>query len=351
VTDDDGLTDTDSITIVASATPGNDPPDASIVAPGASTTWRVGEPLNFIGSATDPQQGTLPPSALDWFITLRHCPPDDECHGHTQHEFEDIASGSFTAPDHEHPSALEVWLTATDAQGARDVTAVRFDPRTVDLTLASNPAGLQLGLNSLTGTAPLTATVLEGSANVLRAPSPQLFGGQSLTWTAWSDGGQATHSVSADASSTYTATYAPPGTEPVPVPDPEPPIVPEPPTEPDPPSDPDPEPEPPADPQFDLQTFDLQVPGNRALLRRGARAYVMCNVACHARLKLFATGRVAKRLGIDGQVGADGTNLDPMAATWITAEVKRRVAKRLENHDGRRQPRIVGRVSGWAHSD
>ncbi len=346
VTDDDGLTDTDSISIAASSGAGNDPPDASIVAPSASTTWRVGESISFSGSATDPQQGTLAPSALDWFITLRHCPPDDDCHGHTQHEFENTASGSFIAPDHEHPSALEVWLTATDAQGARDVTAVRFDPRTVDLTLASSPPGLQLGLNSQTAAAPLSATVLEGSANVLSAPSPQLFGDQELSWASWSNGGSATQSVNADASSTYTATYAAASTDDEPVPDPSPPITPPPATQPDPPADP--EPDPTGNPEFDLKTFEVQVPGRRALLRRGARANVMCSVSCRVRLNVRATGRVAKRIGIKGVIAANGTNLDPMAATWVTAELRRRAAKRLARYDGRRAPRIVGRVRGWA---
>jgi PKD repeat protein len=344
VTDDDGLTDTDSVSIVANASPGNSPPDATILAPTPSTTWRVGQAMNFLGSATDPQQGQLPPSALDWFVTLRHCPPDEDCHGHIQGEYENVASGSFLTPDHEHPAALEVWLTATDAQGARDVTAVRFDPRTVDLTVASNPPGLQLGLNALTGAAPLSETVLEGSANTIRAPSPQLFGGEMLSWASWSTGGPATQGVTAESTSTYTATYAA-ETDPQPIPNPDPPAQPDPPTDPDPTPQPE---EPPVVADLDLRTLEVQVPGKRALLRRGARASVLCNVACHARLKLMATGKAAKRLGLDGTVGESGADLEPGVSAWVTTALRDRAARRIAKYEGRKPLRIVGRVSGWA---
>src|SRR3712207_8012859 len=58
--------------------------------------------------------------------------------------FAGVASGSFSAPDHEYPSYLELQLTATDKGGLTDTKSVRLDPRTVVLTFQSNPSGLQL---------------------------------------------------------------------------------------------------------------------------------------------------------------------------------------------------------------
>ena len=62
--------------------------------------------INFSGSGTDPQDGTLPASALSWSLILHHCPSN--CHSHPLQDFVGVASGSFTAPDHEYPSSLEL---------------------------------------------------------------------------------------------------------------------------------------------------------------------------------------------------------------------------------------------------
>ena len=96
-------------------TVGNTPPTATINLPAAGTTWQVGNVINFSGSATDLQDGTLPPSALSWELVLQHCPSN--CHSHPLQSFPGVASGSFTAPDHDYPSYLELRLTATDSGG------------------------------------------------------------------------------------------------------------------------------------------------------------------------------------------------------------------------------------------
>ena len=121
-----------------------------------------------------------------------------------------MASGSFTAPDHEYPSYIQLTLTVTDSAGASSSTSVDLYPQTVDLTFATNPAGLQLGLNTAAATAPFTKTVIIGSSNSLSAASPQDLGNVRYQFGSWSDGGAATHSIVAPATATtYTATYTP----------------------------------------------------------------------------------------------------------------------------------------------
>ena len=78
----------------------------------------MGQTISFAGSATDPDQGSLPASALPWTLVLMHCP--DDCHEHVVQQFPGVASGSFVAPDHDYPSHLELRLPATDAAGAQD---------------------------------------------------------------------------------------------------------------------------------------------------------------------------------------------------------------------------------------
>jgi glucose/arabinose dehydrogenase len=204
VTDAQGASDTDAVTISAS----NTPPVATIAAPSPTTTWKVGDTVAFSGGATDEQEGTLPASRLSWSLILHHCAPAGGCHEHPLQTFDGVASGSFSAPDHEYPSHLELRLTATDANGGSDVESVRLDPQTVDLDFRSSPPGLQLVVGSQAEATPFTRTVIVGSTNSLTAPSPQTLGGLSYGFASWSDGGGQTHDVTAPATpTTYTATY------------------------------------------------------------------------------------------------------------------------------------------------
>jgi glucose/arabinose dehydrogenase len=203
VTDSHGASASDIVAISA----GNTPPTATITAPTSALTWAVGDPIAFRGSATDGQDGTLPPSALSWSLIVHHCPSN--CHTHNIEYFEGVSSGSFNAPDHDYPSYLELRLTATDSGGLTDTQSVRLDPKTVDLTLRSRPPGLSLTLDAFTAPAPFTRTVILKSANTLSAPTSQTQNGTTYAFGSWSDGGAATHSVTATGSATYTATYAP----------------------------------------------------------------------------------------------------------------------------------------------
>jgi len=196
----------------ASAT--NQPPVTVIDTPSSSLTWRVGDTIAFSGHASDPEQGTLPASALSWTLLMQHCPSN--CHSHTIQSWPATSSGSFDAPDHEYPSYLELQLTATDAGGASATISVRLDPQTVALSFASSPSGLQLSVNSSSTTTPFTRTVIVGSTNSLSAISPQDLGGTTHTFSTWSDGGAQTHNVVAPATATtYTATYTTVSSSPV----------------------------------------------------------------------------------------------------------------------------------------
>jgi uncharacterized repeat protein (TIGR01451 family) len=205
VTDTAGASHTASVTISAD----NTPPAATILTPSASLTWEVGDVITFSGQASDPQQGTLPASALTWTLIMHHCPSN--CHEHPIQQFAGVATGSFSAPDHEYPCHLELRLVATDAGGLTNTKSVLLNPKTVVLGFESTPAGLQLAVNDSQSAAPFTRTVIVGSVNTVSAPSPQTLGGSTYTFFSWSDGGAASHNITAPAvATTYRATYAAP---------------------------------------------------------------------------------------------------------------------------------------------
>ena len=201
VTDAGGVSATDAVTVTA----GNTPPTAVITSPTTGFTWKVGQTISFVGSASDQQDGTLAPAALSWSLVLQHCPSN--CHEHGLQGFAGTDHGSIPGPDHEYPSYLELRLTATDSGGLTDTRSIRLDPKTVALALRSNPSGLQLAVNGQVTTTPFSRTVIEGSQNTLSAPSPQTLAGKTYDFGSWSDGGLATHTITAPAPATYTATF------------------------------------------------------------------------------------------------------------------------------------------------
>jgi PKD repeat protein len=185
---------------------GNTPPTPVISNPSAGTTFRVGDLISFSGSATDAQDGTLPPSALSWSLVIQHCP--SSCHSHLVQTWTGVAGGQFNAPDHAYPSYLELTLTATDSFGTQSSVTRRLDPQTVVLSFETVPSGLSLAVNAASSTAPFTQTVIIGSANSATATSPQTLGAATYTYSSWSDGGAQSHTIVAPATNTtYTATY------------------------------------------------------------------------------------------------------------------------------------------------
>ena len=134
------------------------PPTPTISAPVDGTPVRYGQIVNFHGSATDPDDGTLPASALGWTVLLHH-----NSHVHTFVSGTG-SSGSFMAEDHGDIGtfAYEIVLTATDSTGLKSSTSVTL-PVAHDITLPSAPTGL--------------AATVAGSGQV------------ALTWVAPFDGG------------------------------------------------------------------------------------------------------------------------------------------------------------------
>ena len=108
------------------------------------------------------------------------------------------------APDEADENYLEIVLTATDSGGLSGTSSVFLQPQTVQITLATNPSGLQVVYSGTTYSTPNSRTAVVGSKRTLNAPSPQ----GSSTFQAWSDSGAQQHDISIGATSaTYTASY------------------------------------------------------------------------------------------------------------------------------------------------
>jgi glucose/arabinose dehydrogenase len=202
VVDPDGAESTARLTIY----PDNTPPEPVILSPSPGDAWSVGEEIEFEGSVSDEEDDSLPLTSFDWVMRLFHC-PQAACHAHPLHVFPSVASGSFLAPDHDLPTHIELTLTAVDSRGLAAQQSVDIDPRTVDLTIASNPPGVSLTAGPRTEPAPFGLRVISGAEVVLSAPESTLLGGVAYPWLSWSDGGARFHSFTADHSGQYLADY------------------------------------------------------------------------------------------------------------------------------------------------
>ena len=205
VTDGRGWSDTANVRIDV----GNTAPQPSINSPTPTKLFRVGEVITLSGSAIDAQDGQLPNSSLSWEV-LRHHNND-----HTHPYFSGSGNNlTFTAPPPEDLAAatgsfLEIRLTATDSQGLSTTIVQNLQPRKVNITVTSKPAGLALMLNNTGVQGPFTFVSWDGYALNVNAPSPQpASGNQQYVFQNWSDGGAAAHTIVTPASAaTYTANF------------------------------------------------------------------------------------------------------------------------------------------------
>ncbi|GAA2721891.1 PQQ-dependent sugar dehydrogenase [Cellulomonas aerilata] len=167
---------------------GNTAPTVTITSPAAGATFTVGAPYRLAGTATDAQDGTLPASRLTWTVV--------RVHGSHTHPFLGPVTGNdvpLTGPGPEDLAAaasshLRITLTATDLGGVSTTVVRDFLPRTVEVRLATAPAGRTLTVDGRTISGPTTVTSWAGFPLRLGVPAQTDAGGRALGFDRWSDG-------------------------------------------------------------------------------------------------------------------------------------------------------------------
>ena len=199
VTDEDGNSEDARLTIY----PGDlGPPEPEIEATGEN--WTIGDTISFAGTAPDPDAEEV---RLDWEVTIRHCPNVTTCHTHPLTSFTNVASGQLVAPPHEYPSHLVLALTAHDKRGLSRTVSRDLYPRTVNVSLSSEPPGVPLTFDAETAPAPLAGLMIAGGNANVSAPLSAELGGTAYEFRGWSDGGPRSHTISATESTQLVASY------------------------------------------------------------------------------------------------------------------------------------------------
>jgi len=189
----------------------NAAPTGSITAPASGTLYRGGQSFTFSGTATDPEDGALPPSAFTWRVDFHH---DTHVHPFMQ-PTTGVTSGTFTIADRGETSAnvfYRVVLIVRDSTGLTHTSTVDVRPRKSVLRIESNIANAQLTLDGTPITAPFSFTGVEGIIRSLGVVTPQSVNGVPYEFASWSDGGAATHEITTPTDdTTFTALFQPAG--------------------------------------------------------------------------------------------------------------------------------------------
>jgi glucose/arabinose dehydrogenase len=99
-----------------------------------------GQTVTYSGGATDIQDGTMPPSKLNWQVIIQHCPLDS-CHSHTLLNSTG-AAGSFVFPAHDGNYYLQIMLTVTNSAGITSTKSVSVYPQGQQITHAMQFDGI-----------------------------------------------------------------------------------------------------------------------------------------------------------------------------------------------------------------
>jgi len=198
----DVLSNTATLTVTM-----NEPPTGTITSPVVGAMYSGGDRINFAGTATDPDDGSLPASAFTWQVDFHHA-------DHT-HPFmpatSGITSGSFTIPTQGETAAdvfYRVTLTVRNSAGVPHTSTRDVSPRTATISLATMPTGLAFTLDGQPQTTPFSVLGVAGIIRTLGVTTPQMRGGVTYAFDSWSDGRPATHDVATPpADSTFTAMF------------------------------------------------------------------------------------------------------------------------------------------------
>jgi PKD repeat protein len=201
----DGRGGQDSETVQITA--GNTPPVAHV---SGDTSYRGGETFTLQGSATDQQQGTIPPAGLRWDVRVIHVD-----HTHVLGSFSGAELARPAIVDHDADAHYEITLTATDAGGLADQATVTLDPETTTVRLESSPSGATLSYGGRAFAAPRELVTAIGYETTISASDPFELGGAIFDFTGWSNGGPRVQDFvvppeGAELTASYTERLSPP---------------------------------------------------------------------------------------------------------------------------------------------
>lgn len=150
----------------------NTKPIVIITEPQEDKLYQAGDTLFFRGHATDAEDGNLRPEALTWKIDFHH-----DAHTHPAlAPLTGVNSGHYIVPrvgETDDNVWYRIYLTAKDSKDLTHTVYREVLPKKRQITLATEPAGLQLNLDGTLVETPYTFNSVVGATRTLAAPLAQ----------------------------------------------------------------------------------------------------------------------------------------------------------------------------------
>ncbi len=196
----------ESDTALLTVGPFNTAPVPVIASPIDGAKYNAGDAILFSGTATDAEDGVIPPAQLRWKIDFHH-------NTHTHGGSANIVGtgGTLNVPlqgEKAHNVWIRIYLIAEDSQGLTDTAYVEIFPNKSYITLTTTPAGLQVTFDGQPQTDGWQDSSVVLNEFTIAPVSPQSLGGNLYAFDNWSHGGSASQDINTPASNTtYTANY------------------------------------------------------------------------------------------------------------------------------------------------
>jgi glucose/arabinose dehydrogenase len=188
-------------------------PTMTVVTPQSNHYYFAGDTISFSGSAIDPQDGQLPPSALTWTILFQDHAFSNPNH-HTEPFFgpiSGITNGTVTIPTSGNTDP-DVWyrifLRAVDSYGLSQTTFTDVVPANAQLSVTTSPATLKLRVDGSPKNTPYNFWSIVNLTRNIGVDTPQVLNGLTYDFYSWSDNGARFHDISTPLTTTsYTANF------------------------------------------------------------------------------------------------------------------------------------------------
>ncbi len=163
-------------------------PLVTVLLPGGNTLYQAGQTLQFSGSATDAEDGTIAISAFSWKIDFHH---DQHTHPGLAPTV-GLGSGFYTIPKVGELTD-NVWyrviLSVTDSQGLANSTYKDVFPQKVTIGLNTSPLGLNLIVDGQTLQTPAFVQSVVGISRTIEAPVTQTLNNSLFSFANWTESG------------------------------------------------------------------------------------------------------------------------------------------------------------------
>jgi len=198
--------DTSSIAVLTVTAFNSKPTVTFTTAPANNALFVGGQVFNFVATATDAQDGTLPASAFTWHVDLHH-----NIHTHDGLPATNTKTFTVNIPTAGHTDTdiyYKIYVVVKDAGGLTDTAFVNLLPTLKNITLKTMPAGLTVKLDDEPVVTPNTQQSIVGIDRTIDVVSPQTYQGKVYSFVGWSHGGTTNQTYStANKDTTFTALF------------------------------------------------------------------------------------------------------------------------------------------------